>query len=120
MWITLEEAKKHLNLDDTFNDDDNYVLYLIQVAEDTVEKHIDRDITEVCKVYEEPLNNVEDEDDDNNEEEVVINYILPQPLKHAMLLYIGNMYDNRESVSFGSPRDIPFSYEYLTQLYRKY
>ena len=36
MYITVDEAKKHLNIDDSFRDDDAYISALIQVAEDSV------------------------------------------------------------------------------------
>jgi len=37
-----------------------------------------------------------------------------------MLLMIGNLYANREPVSYGTVVKIPYSYEYLIGLYRKY
>ena len=43
----LETAKKHLNLDDSFNDDDSYITLLIQAAEDAVSKHIDKPLVEL-------------------------------------------------------------------------
>lgn len=36
MYITVDEAKKHLNIDDSFRDDDDYIRALIQVAQDSV------------------------------------------------------------------------------------
>ena len=41
MYVTLEEAKKHLNIDDSFKDDDSYINSLILVAEDAIEKNTD-------------------------------------------------------------------------------
>ena len=41
MYITLQEAKKHLQIDADFTDDDNYIITLIQVAEDSVAQHLD-------------------------------------------------------------------------------
>ena len=41
MYITLQEAKKHLQIDADFTDDDNYIITLIQVAEDSVSQHLD-------------------------------------------------------------------------------
>ena len=37
MYVTLEETKKHLNIDESFKDDDVYINSLVQVAEDAVE-----------------------------------------------------------------------------------
>lgn len=100
MYITVEDIKKHLNIDDDFKGDDEYLAYLITVAEDAVSIHIDRNLSEVA--------------DENGGE-------LPAVLIHAMKLFIGDMYQSRESTSFnGSPAEIPFSYTYLTSLYRRY
>lgn len=100
MYITVEDIKKHLNIDDDFKGDDEYLAYLITVAEDAVSIHIDRNLSEVA--------------DENGGE-------LPAVLIHAMKLFIGDMYQSRESTSFnGSPSEIPFSYTYLTSLYRRY
>jgi len=41
MYITLEQAKKHLLVDEDFRADDMYILDLIAVAEDSVSKHLD-------------------------------------------------------------------------------
>lgn len=100
MYITVEDLKKHLNIDDDFKGDDEYLAYLITVAEDAISIHIDRNLSEVA--------------DGNGGE-------LPPVLIHAMKLFIGDMYQSRESTSFnGSPSEIPFSYTYLTSLYRRY
>lgn len=100
MYITVEDLKKHLNIDEDFTEDDEYLAYLITVAEDAISIHIDRNLSEVA--------------DENGGE-------LPAVLIHAMKLFIGDMYQSRESTSFnGSPSEIPFSYTYLTSLYRRY
>lgn len=36
MFTTLEETKKHLNIDESFTGDDAYISYLIDVAENAV------------------------------------------------------------------------------------
>lgn len=41
MYITLNQAKKHLQIDESFTEDDNYILMLITVAEDSVSQHLD-------------------------------------------------------------------------------
>ena len=42
---------------------------------------------------------------------------IPTPLLQAMLLMIGNLYQNRESVSFTNTSEIPFAYDYLLSLH---
>lgn len=95
--ITLEQAKKHLLVDESFKDDDLYILNLIDVAEDSVSKHLDIAL-----------------------DELEVGGNLPPAIIHAMLLMIGNLYANREPVSYGTVAKIPYSYEYLLGLYRKY
>lgn len=98
MLLDLEIIKKHLNIDSDFCDDDNYLVALAEVAEKAVEKHIDTKLEDIA----------EEEDD------------IPSPLLHAMLLMIGNLYANRESVSYSTAVEVPKSYDYLLSLYRNY
>lgn len=98
-FLTLSDIKKHLNVDAAFTDDDNYISSLGDVAEQIVAKHIDNDLENVIAF---------------NQGE------LPQPIIHAMKLFIGNMYMNRESIAFASASDIPLSYEYLLAPYHNY
>ena len=99
MYIQLERIKKHLIIDDYYTNDDDYLLYLADVAEKTVQAHIDCKLSDLAN-------------GDSGE--------LPSPLTHAMLLYIGDMYNNRESISYSAPHQVPFSYNYLLDLYKQY
>jgi len=98
-YLTLEELKKHLNVDEDFTDDDMYIESLGDVAEAIVAKHIDNDLANVVAF---------------NQGE------LPMPIKHAMMLLVGNYYMNRESVAFATSSNIPYSFEYLLDPYVKY
>ena len=98
-YIQLYEVKKQLNIDEDFKDDDEYLVDLINVAEQMVEKHIDDKLDEIAKAN---------------------NYCLPRPLIQAMLLFIGNMYANRESIAFTSSNEIPLSYNYILDGYKNY
>lgn len=98
-YLNLIDIKKHLNIDSYYTDDDIYLEALMNVAEKVVEKHIDLGLAIVA--------------DYNGGE-------LPPPLIHAMLLFIGNMYANRESVAFASASEIPLSYQYILDLYKCY
>ena len=97
MYVTLEQAKKHLNIDDSFTDDDNYILQLIQVAEDAVEKNTDIALSEQLE-----------------------GGILPPSLTHSILLLVGNLYNNREATSYSVPSEVPFAYKYLINLNRNF
>ena len=98
MYIQLYQVKKHLNIDEDFHDDDEYLMSLVEVAEKVVEKNIDTNLKKL-------------EDGDG---------FIPSPLIQAMLLLIGNFYANRESVAFASSSEVPQSYNYLIDLYRNY
>lgn len=98
MFVTLTEVKQHLNIDDYFQDDDGYINHLILVAEKVVEKHIDCDFSVLV--------------DERG--------MVPSPIRHAILLFIGNLYQSRESVSFSNATELPLSFRYLLDLYMDY
>ena len=97
MYVTLEQAKRHLNIDDSFTDDDNYILQLIQVAEDAVEKNTDIALSEQ-----------------------IVDGQLPSTIIHSILLLVGNLYNNREATSYSVPSEVPFAYKYLINLNRNF
>ena len=45
---------------------------------------------------------------------------LPPAVKHSILLMVGNLYANREPVSYGGVVTVPYTMEYLIGLYKKY
>ena len=96
--ITLELAKKHLNLEEDYVDDDNYIKTLIEVAEEAVEVHVNEKLEEIA----------------GKEGEI------PKPLLQAILLMVGNLYQNRETVSPMKVTALPYNYEYLINLYKNY
>lgn len=96
MYLNLEDVKKHLNIDNDFIEDDNYITSLIEVAENVVERHIGYKLS--------------DKAEENNGS-------LPKGLEHAMLLMIGTFYNSRESVTFGAGTELPLGYNYLLDLF---
>lgn len=97
-YLTLADVKKHLNLDSAFTADDAYVSALADAAEEVVSRYID------C-----PLTQLEDE-----------NRKLPRSLVQAMLLWIGNAYAIRESVTASTMSPVPHAFELLCDLWRDY
>lgn len=97
MYVTLEQAKKHLNIDSSFKDDDNYILDLIKVSEDAVEKNTDIALSEQ-----------------------IVDGQLPSTIIHSILLLVGNLYNNREATSYSVPSEVPFAYKYLINLNRNF
>lgn len=98
MYIDTVILKKHLNIDETWVEDDEYIKALCLAAENAVENHIARPLSEIT--------------DDHGK--------LPPAVKHAILLLVGHFYANRESVSFATASEIPLAYQYLLQPYKSY
>ena len=98
MYLTVEDAKKHLNIDATFTDDDAYISDLIDVAEDAVQHHIDRPLAEIETAPGK----------------------LPPAVLHAVRFLVGQLYAHREPAAFASAVEIPYTYSYLISLYKRY
>lgn len=98
MYIQLDLAKKHLNVEDDFIEDDEYILNLIDVAESAVRVHINEDFSSIAEKN---------------------GGSLPSPILQAALLMIGNLYQNREAVG-SKIQELPFNYQYLIDLYKNY
>ena len=98
MYIQLDLAKKHLNIEEDFTEDDEYILSLIEVAESAVRVHINEDFASIAEKN---------------------GGCLPPPILQAALLMIGNMYQNREPIGTKN-QELPFNYQYLIDLYRNY
>lgn len=97
MYLTIDDVKKHLYID--HDDDNRYIADLITVAEDAVKTDLN-------------LNSLSELEDETG--------MLPASVLHAILLLIGSLYSNRESVTYGTPHTVPHSYEYLLDLNRQY
>ena len=97
MYVTLCEAKKHLLVDNSFNDDDEYILALIDIAEEAVSININI-----------PLDSI------------TVGGELPPAVKAAILLLVGNLYANREPVAYTSVSKVPYTFDYLISLYKNY
>lgn len=81
--LTIDDLKKHLNID--HDEDDAYIQELISVAEDVVETYINRPIAEMV--------------DGQGK--------LKPAIRHAVRLLVGSWYANRESVVFSTPSELP-------------
>lgn len=101
MKLDLELVKKHLNVDDDYNDDDEYITHLANVSENAVLK--DLDLASDADAY------IDDEKTKYKPEIV-----------QSMLLLIGTLYANRESETYGTANTLNHGYTYLNMLNRDY
>lgn len=99
MYILLDTAKQHLNIDKDFKDDDNYIIHLISVAEDTIEKRIDQKLIDLV----DPKTGY-----------------LPRSVIQSILLLIGQFYANREVVNYSTVNEIPVCFNFLCDLNKHY
>ena len=97
MYIDFVILKKHLNVDESYIDDDEYIKALCLAAETAVENHICRPLTEIMS--------------DGK---------LPAAVNHAIIMLVAHWYANRESISFAQSHKIELGYEYLLQPYKSY
>lgn len=93
-YTTLDKAKKQLNIEEDFTDDDDYITSLIDVVEASIANYCDGG-----------LDDIDDED-------------MPTPVMHSALLLIAHLYLNRAVVSFAQGIEIPYSFKFLLSPYR--
>jgi hypothetical protein len=103
---------------------------LANVAEDSVATHLDINLEDI-------LIETQAVEDNTNVEAVIVNgkiqlqelntstpsessKELPAGIKHAILLMIGNLYANREPISYGAVIKVPYTLDYLLGLYKNY
>lgn len=95
MYLTVEDLKKHLNVD--HSEDDVYIEELIEVAEDHVSTYLNA-----------PLSDYID------------GHSVKASIKHAVRLLVGTWYASRESVAFASPSVLPDGVYALLMPLRKF
>lgn len=95
MYLTIAEAKKHLNVD--FSNDDDYIGALIESAEDAIQTYINRPLTDVMD-----------------------GEALRPSIKHAIKLLVANWYDNREAVSHTNTTTLGFALEFILLPLKKF
>lgn len=99
MIINLDLIKDHLNLERDFTEQDEYLMMLSDVAVQAVEKEVGESVEEICQA----------------------GGAFPAPLLQACLLFIGNLYQNREVLgSSAKSMELPKNFQYLIDLYKNY
>lgn len=94
-YLSLESAKKHLNVE--HEEDDEYIAELIDSAECAVENYINQ-----------PLEAVE-----------IAGGGLPAPLLHAIRIMVGKLYADREGNRMGKMSEVPHTLVSLFLPYRR-
>ena len=110
--VTLAEAKKHLNIESYFAEDDGYIETLIDVSYYSIKSRCNNNTW------------IDSSGETNGSIEIadvaVYGTSIPLVIKQAILLMVGNLYNNREPVSFGNPTIVPYTIEFLIQSYINY
>ena len=94
-YVTLEALKQHLRVE--YTADDAYLTTLISVAEVSIGNELGKPLADFAT-----------------------DGVLPTPLVHAIKVLCGDLYNNRESVAFATPHEVPRTLDYLLQPYKVY
>lgn len=100
MYISIDKIRQHLNIDDFYHEDDEYINHLTVAAETAVAKRLNVKNLGVLLDKETGY--------------------LPEDVNHAVLLLIGNWYSNREAVSTLNVNKLPYGLEFLFELNKNY
>lgn len=93
-FVTLEMIKSHLNIEQSYKLEDDYLLHLREVAFLVVQNYICTDLATL-----------------NGHKEAV---------GHALLLLIGTYYLQRESIGTFSMKECPHTLQYILDQYKNY
>ena len=99
-WITLSEAKTHLNIESGYTTDDTYITHLISVAELAVSNYTNYGLTGYTGT--------------------TGTTVIPVTIKQATLLLLSNLYVNRQPIAFATPQEIPYTVKFLLDQYKNF
>jgi hypothetical protein len=126
--VTLAEAKRHVRVD--FDEDNDYITALIEVATADVEQHLGNqvlitqtwradDVAASVRAWELPLRPVQtmepvvQNDDGTYSTTFVVGYgapaDVPAPIRHAVLMMVGLLYNKREPVADREQHEVPLT-----------
>lgn len=87
MICTINELKQNLNIELGYTDEDEFLLYLLEVAEEVIFNYLDKT-----------------KEDYNT---------IPSSIKYAILIIASQYYENRTAIAFSNVSKIPFTLEIL-------
>lgn len=93
-FVTLEMIKTHLNIEQSYKFEDDYLLHLREVAFLVVQNHICSDLATL-----------------NGHKKAI---------GHALLLLIGSLYLQRESIGTSSMKECPHTLQFILDQYKNY
>lgn len=93
MILTLEDIKRHLNVD--FDEDDTLITSMIEAAEASIEQSIGVPLADF------------------------VTGDFPADLKHAIRILTATFYEYREGFTHGKIQQVPFTLAHLIAPYRK-
>ena len=93
MIATIDELKYNLNIELSWNDEDAYLLNLLEVSEESVFNYLDKKKNEFDTI--------------------------PASIRQAVLILASQWYENRTPIAFASSNKLPYSLEFLLAPYRK-
>lgn len=94
MYVTLEDIKRHLNVD--FDEDDTLITSMIEAAEVSIEHSINAPLADIATEG-----------------------ALPKDLVHAIRIMTAVFYEYREGFTHGKIMQVPFTLAHLLTPYRK-
>ena len=95
LFTNLYDAKTHLKIEDDYNDDDIYIVQLLNVSETAIMNYLNDSLSGYTEST------------------------LPTPIKQAIYFLIANFYLNRQMVSFASQAiEIPYTFNFLLNNYK--
>ncbi|MGR4839115.1 MULTISPECIES: head-tail connector protein [Bacteroides] len=95
LYVSVEALKAHLNVD--YDNDDDYLESLSATAQASIEKYIQRPLSDCEKGGE-----------------------LNPMLIHAIKILAGGFYANREPVAYANAQPLPYTLDYLVRPFIKY
>ena len=93
MIVTLEDIKRHLNVD--FDEDDALITSMIEAAEASIEQSIGVPLADIATDG------------------------FPDDLKHAIRILTATFYEYREGFTNGKIQQVPFTLSHLISPYRR-
>lgn len=94
MYGTLEDIKRHLNVD--FDEDDELITSMMEAAEVSIEQSINTPLADIA-----------------------VEGVLPKDLVHAIRIMTAVFYEYREGFTHGKIMQVPFTLAHLLTPYRK-